>query len=306
MHGDAVMRKILFGATVVACVLCLANAARAQSVVRIWSGTAPGSESWTWHEKVFRNVNFHGANIGTVYEDVVSPTLTLYLPPPGKATGTGVIIAPGGGCLALAMQAPETIARWLQHRGIAAFILKYRLQRKTAPGALPDNLNEDIACQWGIADGVQALKVVRAHATQWGVSPQRLGFMGFSAGGMIAAEALARARASDRPDFAGLFYGAPFASMPAIPARLPSGTPSADRPLPPVFMAWAQDDAIAAPAMRRFFRLLMAEGYQPEAHIYYAGHHGFAESKPRTTSRHWLREFYWWLQARGYAPSDGQ
>lgn len=294
------MRQVRFHAAVIAGVLCLACSARAQTTVNIWPGAAPGPETWTWYEKVFRNVRFEGTDIGTVYEDVVTPTLTLYLPSKAKATGAGIIIAPGGGCLALATQSPGKTARWLQRRGIAAFILKYRLQRKTGSGSLPGNLNEDVACKWGIADGVQALKVVRERAAPWGVSPHRLGFMGFSAGGMISAAVLTQGRVSDRPDFAGLFYGAPFASMPAIPAKLPSSEPLSYRPLPPVFMAWAQDDAMAAPAMRRFFRLLVAEGYQPEAHIYDAGGHGFAESRPRTSSRHWLQEFYWWLQARGF------
>lgn len=298
------MQKVLFGAMLTVGVLCLACAAQAQTAVRVWPGVAPGSETWTWHEKVFRDVHFKGANIGTVYEDVVTPTLTPYLPPPNKATGVGIIIAPGGGCLALAMQTPLRIAHWLQQKGIAAFILKYRLQQKTASGSLPGNLNEDVACKWGIADGVQALKVIRAHATQWRVSPDRLGFMGFSAGGMITAEVLAQEHATDRPDFVGLFYGAPFASMPAIPANLPSSQPLAYKPLPPVFMAWAQDDEIAGPAMQRFFRLLVAEGYKPEAHIYYAGQHGFAESRTGTTSRHWLQEFYWWLQAQGFTLPD--
>lgn len=299
------MRQVRFHATVIVGVLCLACGAQAQTTVNLWSGVAPGSEKWSWHEKVFRSVHFQGADIGTVYEDVVTPTLTLYLPPKTSAAGAGIIIAPGGGCLALAMQSPEKTARWLQQRGIAAFILKYRLQRKTGSGSLPGNLDEDVACKWGIADGVQALKVVRERAAQWGVSPHRLGFMGFSAGGMISAAVLTQERVSERPDFAALLYGAPFASMPAIPAKQASSDPLPHRPLPPVFMAWAQDDAIAGPAMRRFFRLLVAEGYQPEAHIYYAGGHGFAEARPRTSSRHWLQEFYWWLQARGFIKPAG-
>jgi len=283
------MRRVTWCAVVAIGVLSLAGVADAGMTLDIWPGVAPGSEHWTWQEKVFHDVESRGVNLGTIYEDVVTPTLTPFLPSKAEATGAGVIIAPGGGCMALAMQTSEATARWLKQRGIAAFVLKYRLQRKDKPGPLPGNLDEDIACQWGIADGVQALKVVRAHAAQWGVSPHRVGFMGFSAGGMIAAEVLLQEDASERPDFAGLIYGAPFASMPAIPATLP-----------PVFMAWAQDDLIAGPAMMRFYKVLKSEGHRPEAHIYYAGQHGFATYGPETDSRHWLEEFYWWIQSRGF------
>lgn len=300
------MRQGTLFAAVLAGVTLLAGQAHAGNTLNIWPGVAPGSEHWTWQEKVFHDVKARGRNLGTVYEDVVTPTLTLYLPSKTKATGAGVIVAPGGGCMALAMKPAEDTARWLAQRGIAAFVLKYRLQRKLKPGPLPGNLNEDIACRWGIADGVQALKVVRTHAAQWDVSADRIGIMGFSAGGMISAEVLLQNNAAARPDFAGLIYGAPFASMPAIPAKLPSKYKLAYRPLPPVFMAWAQDDAIAGPAMSRFYRALKSEGYRPEAHVYYAGHHGFTVSGPDTTSRHWLQEFYWWLQARDFTKPAGR
>lgn len=287
------MRRVTLYAVVLAGTVLFAGRAHAGTTLNIWPEAAPGSEHWTWHEQVFHDVKSRGRDLGTVYEDVVTPTLTLYLPAKDKAMGAGVIVAPGGGCMALAMKPAEDTARWLAQKGIAAFVLKYRLQRKLKPGPLPANLNEDVACRWGIADGVQALKVVRSHASQWDVSPDRIGIMGFSAGGMIAAEVLARKDPAGRPDFAGLIYGAPFASMPAIPTKLP-----------PVFMAWAQDDEIAGTAMNRFYSALETAGYQPEAHIYFAGGHGFAASGAGATSKHWLQEFYWWLQAHGFTKPD--
>jgi len=89
----------------------------------------------------------------------------------------------------------------------------------------------DAAARYGIADGVQALKVARQRAAEWGVSPERVGFMGFSAGAMVASGTLVQPDAAARPSFAGILYGAPFGAMPAIPKQLP-----------PIFMAWAQDD----------------------------------------------------------------
>jgi acetyl esterase/lipase len=98
-----------------------AGSSRAQQVVNIWPGVAPGSEHWTQKERTIENTP-----VGTVIMNVVTPTLTAYLPSRGKATGTGVIIAPGGAFVALAITLEATdMARWLQQRGIAAFVLMY-------------------------------------------------------------------------------------------------------------------------------------------------------------------------------------
>jgi len=260
-----------------------AGSARAQQVVNIWPGVAPGSEHWTQKERTIENTP-----VGTVIMNVVTPTLTAYLPPRGKATGTGVIIAPGGAFVALAITLEATdMARWLQQRGIAAFVLKYRTIEKRTDG-IP-NMDMDTAGRYGIADGIQALKVVRRHAAEWGVSPDRIGFAGFSAGGMVAAGALLQSDVGGRPSFATLIYGAPFGKMPAIPAKLP-----------PIFMAWAQDDQVALQPVVRFHDALVAAGQKPEAHIFSAGGHGFGTKKQGTTSDHWLEEFSYWLDAQGF------
>jgi acetyl esterase/lipase len=260
-----------------------AASARAQQVVNIWPGVAPGSEHWTQKERTIENTP-----VGTVIMNVVTPTLTAYLPPRGKATGTGVIIAPGGAFVALAITLEATdMARWLQQRGIAAFVLKYRTVEKKTDG-IPD-MDMDTAGRYGIADGIQALKVVRAHAAQWGVSPDRIGFAGFSAGGMVATGALLQSDVNARPNFAAIIYGAPFGKMPAIPAKLP-----------PIFMAWAQDDRVALGPIVKFHDALVAAGQKPEAHIFSAGGHGFGTKKHGTTSDYWVDEFYYWLDAQGF------
>jgi acetyl esterase/lipase len=117
--------------------------------------------------------------LATVVFNVVTPTLTAYLPEKTKATGTGVIIAPGGAFVALAIDLEgNNVARWLQERGIAAFVLKYRLMEKRGEG-IPAGMNMDEAGKFGIADGIQAIKVVRQHAAEWGVAPDKIGFIGF-------------------------------------------------------------------------------------------------------------------------------
>lgn len=258
-----------------------ATGARAQ-VVPVWPGTAPGSEHWTWQEKTYPDTP-----LGTVVIDVVTPTLTAYLPAPGKATGTGVVIAPGGAFVALALDLEGTsVARWLQQRGIAAFVLKYRLVEKKRDG-IPE-MDMDTAGRYGIADGIQALKVVRAHAAAWGLRPGRIGILGFSAGGMVASGTLVQPDSAERPDFAAMIYGGPLGAMPAIPQHLP-----------PTFLAWAQDDQQAGDAVARFYAALVAAGDRPEAHIYSAGGHGFGLRHQGTTSDQWIDEFYAWLSAQG-------
>jgi acetyl esterase/lipase len=265
-----------------------AGSAHAQ-VVNIWPGVAPGSERWTQKERRIENTP-----LGTVIFNVVTPTLTAYLPQRTKATGTGVIIAPGGAFVALAidLEAIET-ARWLRQRGIAAFVLKYRVVEKRQEG-IPD-MDMDTAGRYGIADGIQALKVVRQHAAEWKVSPDRIGFLGFSAGAMVASGALLQADSAARPSFAALIYGAPFGAMPTIPTKLP-----------PIFLAWAQDDPVALEPVVRFHDALISAGHKPEVHVFSAGGHGFGMRKQGTSSDHWIDALYYWLEAQGFTRPAGK
>ncbi len=251
--------------------------------VDIWPGVAPGSEYWTQKERVAENTP-----VGTVVFNVVTPTLTVYLPERSRTTGTGVIIAPGGACVALAIDLEgRDVARWLQEKGIAAFVLKYRIAEKKQEG-IP-NMNMDESCKYGIADGIQAIKVAREHAAEWGISPDKVGFMGFSAGAMVASGALLQENAAARPAFAVFMYGGPFGVMPAIPAKLP-----------PILMAWAQDDTVALDPVVKFYEALKSAGHKPEAHIFSAGGHGFGMRKQGTSSDHWLDALYYWLEAQGF------
>lgn len=260
-------------------------AAHAQQVtLPVWPGAVPALPHEAYPERTVT-----GTPLGTVVLDVTRPTLTAYLPDPARATGTGVIVAPGGACLALAMDLEGTsVARWLQGQGIAAFVLKYRTQRKQQEG-IPADLDMDRACRDGMADGIQAVKRVREKARAWGLSPRRIGFLGFSAGAMVASGALLQADAAARPDFVALIYGAPFGAMPAIPKNLP-----------PVFMAWAQDDDQARAAAARFYDALLSAGQRPEAHIYANGGHGFGLRRQGTSSDQWSDSLRAWMKAQGF------
>ncbi len=273
----------------------LATPALAPKVISIWLGVAPGSEQWKQKE-----TTIHFGPMESIV-NVRTPTLTAYLPDPAKATGTAVIIAPGGGFIFLGTDTHE-VAEWLAARGIAGIVLKYRTvqlegkndaqlgeagrARFRAQLANHALIAED--GKYAIADGIQAIKVVREHAAEWGISSDRIVFMGFSAGGMIVEYASINADVSARPNYAAPIYGAPFPVPP-----IPKGG------LPPFFMEMAQDDNLAGPQIVAFYDALKAAGYKPEFHIYEHGGHGWGMRKQGTTSDHWLEEFYWWLEAQG-------
>lgn len=279
-----VKHKVLYALWVMAFSFLMACSVCAQQVVNLWPGVAPGSENWTQKELKVDNTP-----LGTVILNVVTPTLTAYLPERSKATGTGVIIAPGGAFVALAIEHEGyKVARWLQEKGFAAFVLKYRVVEKRGEG-IPTGMNMDEVGKYGIADGIQALKVIRQHATEWGVAQNRIGFMGFSAGAMVTSGVLLSPDAATRPSFAAMIYGGPFGVMPSIPAKLP-----------PMFLAWAQDDAVALGAIVKFHDALKAAGHKPEVHIYGAGGHGFGMRTQGTSSDHWIDDLYYWLEAQGF------
>ncbi len=266
----------------------------APKVINIWPGVAPGSEQWKQKE-----TTVHMGPMESIV-NVTTPTLTVYLPDPAKATGTAVIIAPGGGFLFLGTDTHE-VAEWLAARGIAGFVLKYRtaqlegeteVQLGRAGGARfgAQLANHALIAEdgkYGIADGTQSIKVLRQHAAEFGISPDRIVFMGFSAGGSIAEFASVNPDVSARPNYAAPIYGAPF-PVPSIPKEVP-----------PFFMEMAQDDNLAGPQIVAMYDALKAAGYKPEFHLYEHGGHGWSMRKQGTTSDHWIEEFYWWLEAHG-------
>ncbi|HMP41331.1 MAG TPA: alpha/beta hydrolase [Roseiflexaceae bacterium] len=161
--------------------------------IPLWPGKAPGSENWRQREKdyIFREPWPH-----RITRNVVTPTLTLYLP--RNATGTGVVVAPGGAHHFLAVDHEGVeVANWLTARGIAAFVLKYRVIETSDDDQIflqerlqiMERLRDRMAAHWplALADGQQAIRLVRQRAAEWGVRPDRIGMLGFSAGGHLAA-----------------------------------------------------------------------------------------------------------------------
>lgn len=248
--------------------------------------------------------------------NVTVPTYQPFVPAPARATGTAVVIAPGGGFQFLAIDNEGIeVAKWLAERGIAAFVLKYRVAQtdpnnpprvglaptppRVAPApcaaALPSEpANIEARGQQGIADGIAAIKAVRAHAAAYHIDPKRIVMLGFSAGAMVATGTVLQQDAAARPNFAAPIYGAPFGALPPIP-----------KDLPPLFIAMAQNDKLVAAPVTAFYDALYAAGYRPELHLFNGGSHGFGMHTLGTTSDHWKDIFFWWLESHGLTQRPG-
>lgn len=264
--------------------------------IALYPGVAPGSgdarqqEQWNriFGERVVRNVT--------------RPTLTPFLPDPAKATGAAVIVAPGGAFMMLAMDNEGwPVARWLADHGIAAFVLKYRLDPTPAdPEGFLRVAGERFAAgakagadkvpplqqPLATADGQQALRLVRARAKQWGVDPGRVGMLGFSAGAMATLAVTLADRPDARPDFVGLIYG------PMNSVTVPAGAP-------PLFTALAADDPLFGGSGFGLVEAWRAAKRPVELHYYQSGDHGFGMRRKDGTSALWIDQFHAWLAARG-------
>lgn len=267
----------------------------AQSVViPLYDGPPPGTESWNWQESEQPPTD----GIRRV-ANVTKPTLTVYLPEKGKANGTGVVVAPGGGFRILAIEHEGTdVARWLNAKGVTVFLLKYRLMRTGDP----ESSNQAVmatrraeAIRLAVADGLQAMKVARKNAARFGVNPKRIGILGFSAGGWVTTGVALEGRSDSRPDFAAPIYGA-----------MPDDVTAPPNPMP-LFLVHADDDK-SVPTLRTSVRLYESwkKADAPvELHIYSQGAHGFGMKKKGLPSDTWIQRFWEWMQAEKLVPVAG-
>jgi len=287
-----------------------ASAGPAPEVVRIWPGEPPGTSDWSKPETA---ADVHIPDAGRVVHtirNVTEPSLTVVRPQPGKATGAGVIVLPGGAFGALAWDLEGTeVARWLADRGITAFVLKYRVHDQdpsTIPkiGQILANPSAEVRFdefmklleprrQIAVNDAMQAVRLVRSRAQEFGVSVDRIGMIGFSAGAITTMGAVLDGDTASRPDFAAPIYG----------AMLPERTPPKDGP--PVFIAVAADDhTVAASRSIAIFQAWQGAGLPAELHVYETGGHGFGLGKPGTASATWTEAFEAWLAARGLTSGE--
>jgi acetyl esterase/lipase len=263
-----------------------AQQASSAQVIPLWEKGAPGFESR--RDEPERHQDWW-------YKNIHNPSLTVFLPAAGKANGTAVIVAAGGGHRELVFN-PEGVepAQYLASLGVTAFALKYRLFREPGSKYTLDNTAEDIR---------RAMRTVRARAAEWHLDPERIGVMGWSAGGEVAAlvayppvdgDAKAKdpvERVSARPNFEILVYPGPL----GIPDRIPADAP-------PLFLVGAADDEYVADVLFDLTRKYHEGGASIESHIYTQGKHAFnmGQRSQYLGIRHWPERLGEWLQDRGY------
>lgn len=238
--------------------------------------------------------------------NVTVPTITSVLP--DNPCGSSVIIAPGGGWHRLSVENEGIwLAEMLAERGMTCFVLHYRLEpTPRGPGGHgwsatrtaqtnPAHL-DDVAVRSrprGADDGAAAFAHVRHHSATWGIDPERVGILGFSAGGHVAL-ATTCDRPAARPAFVAGIY--PVAWEGIAPPD----------PVPPLFLAWASDDTIGRTIIDSAlvtYRAWCAAGGEVEAHAYTTGGHGFGARPKGTESDRWIEDLVAWMQARGVLSS---
>ena len=301
------MRRFLFGAVMVAC----CGAALAQStgwpvgpghtVLTLWPNGAPGPNTTKGPE----------ADTSTATSDKIAgrplvrlgnvsvPTLTVFAAK-GKNTGAAVVVFPGGGYKILAIDLEGTeVCDWLTAKGITCVILKYRVP-DTGPYPKSDE---------ALQDAQRAVGMVRAHATEWKIDPKRVGVLGFSAGGHLAAAVSThyetrlypKVDAADdlscRPDFAVVVY-------PGYLAQTDKGFAfTADIPVtketPPTFLVQAEDDPVHVENATAYFLALKAAGVPAELHLYAKGGHGYGLRRTQLPVTGWPNRVDEWLATIG-------
>jgi len=287
-----------------------------QDSLNLWPGPVPydlpGEEP--------EIVTFGKNPVTYLVRNVQKPTLKVFLPPQGKANGTSVIICPGGGYWLLASgHEGDDFARWFNSFGVTAFVLKYRLPNEK----LVDPANKAIV---PLLDAQQAIRLVRRRASEWQLRPDRIGIMGFSAGGHLASTAGTHFdhavggvtdTTSVRPDFMLLIY-------PVITFRdnythagsrdnLLGKDPSAEKidwysnelrvtaRTPPTFLLHTADDPIKVQNSVNFFLALKKHNVPAEMHIYEKGGHGYGLATGQIPLGTWPDRLRAWLAAHGWA-----
>jgi acetyl esterase/lipase len=276
--------------------ILLSLSALGQQVIKLYPGKAPGSENWNWEVKEFTPM----PNNRMLF-DVSEPTLTIHPAAPGKGNGTSIIIAPGGAFHILSIDSEgDDVAKWLSARGITAFVLTYRVVKTNGPNPFAelmplmndfkklDEINAPVV-EMATQDGIEAIKYVKANAKQLGIDPNKMGFMGFSAGGTLTMNVLLSAPQELKPNFIAPIYH--YAG--AVTGK---EMPNAKTP---AFIAVAADDDLGfAPHSIRLFERWSDAKHPSELHVYENGGHGFGMRKNNKASDNWTMDFENWLKIR--------
>jgi endo-1,4-beta-xylanase len=284
-------RPSLLRPTALLCALFILNspAAGPPSSIPLWEKGAPGSEARAAEPET---IDTSSPGVYNVYK-IHNHSITPYLPASG-ATGAAILIAPGGGHKVLCLgHEGYSLAEWFAQHGIAAFVLKNRLARETGSTYTIDGE--------AMADTRRALRLIRQNATAWHIDPHRLGILGFSAGGELAALAAMNSdpgqpsapdpieQQSSRPDFQALIYPGSSARFTVAPG------------MPPVFIACGENDRPdISEGMATLYLKYKAAKVPAELHIYANTGHGFGY-RPETTTPAgaWPTRLQEWLNSLG-------
>lgn len=301
------MKRFLFFSAVAFCYLL---PAKPQEIVKLYKGVPPGNDNTIIEEKISKN------NLGAVdvISEVTMPTLSVYLPDPSKATGTAAVILPGGALRFLSWDMEGVkLAKWLNEKGIAAFILKYRLRtsnmKQPTPGTgaplrvavyesdklvnananpMKDSVSAKVI-KMASEDTWQALRIIRQNAAKWNVNPEKLGCIGFSAGGGVElSAAINNIDETTMPSFIATIYGPALEDV-VVP-----------KPTPPLFIATCADHMNVAAGCLALFESWKKAGGEAEIHIYSKGKGGFGMIKQNQPSDEWVNSFYTWLVSGGF------
>jgi len=301
-------KKITCGLAVFMLFLNISCAAQQNDTIQLYKGAVPNSKPAPPDYK--EEVNKDG-----LISKVVTPTLLPFFPEKDKANGTAVIICPGGGYMFLAYQHEGiAVAKKFAENGITAFVLKYRLPS--------DKIMADRSIG-PLQDAQRAIQLVRENAAAWGIDPKKVGIMGFSAGGHLAATATTHYDTpvipvtegnSVRPDFSMLIYpvismgkythqgskenliGAN-ASQKTVDAFSNEKQVKADTP--PVFLVHSQDDdVVPVQNVLMFYEAMIAHKVKGELNCYQSGGHGYGMNNP-TTKDEWFASGLKWLYQNG-------
>jgi len=283
-------------------------------VLKLWPDGIPGSIKNETYKEIPTDVK----DIGTIYSKVTDPTLTVYLPPVDKATGTAVLICPGGGYGIVAFNHEGiAIAKWLNENGIAGIVLKYRL---------PSDLIMKDKSIGPLQDAQEAMRVIRRNSSEWKINPKKIGVIGFSAGGHLAstlsthyAENVYSVKdtLNARPDFSLLIYpvitfDASFTHM-GSRENLIGKDPSAEaikhfsnelqitKDTPPAFLVHSSDDdAVPVKNSIAYYENLVKNKVPAEMHIFQKGGHGYGLAVGKPTQSEWPELCIRWMKVNGF------